>query len=90
MKVYNCRTKEDAKKLLLQLHNMGIVWSAGTSLLKKDYWENHGVDMCYRIDDIYNRLSYGNRDYYLENGYKVVIYHGTLAISDLLKRRENK
>ncbi|GAA0083021.1 hypothetical protein [Clostridium sp. CTA-6] len=61
--VVNCKTKQEANKFLIYLHNKGIKWCWNLRLIEKSYFNDYKENTCYRITSDGN-LEYSNLDFY--------------------------
>ena len=85
--VINCRTSEEADKLIDILHNEGYKWSSGRTYLDHTHrWNIYQEETCYEPYSGY----YGRLDYYEAEGYEIFNFSDLTIDSKYLSNRTIK
>lgn len=66
--IVNCKTEDDANKLLSEAHKIGMKWNTGEGFLDKNNWQRHKEKTCYNLKQgLFDKL------YYYKNTISIII-----------------
>lgn len=63
--VIQCKTEEEANKLLEAFDKLGKTWCSGTSYLGNNFWNNYTENTCYSNKGMYGRYNFFKNNYYI-------------------------